>query len=87
VTTTLKVLATALVLYLLLGAWFAAGAQPQQLWACPAPEEPHAQILQDQRLSPECRPTVTTRDRVEQFTAATVFGIPFTIIKAVNGGA
>jgi hypothetical protein len=86
VTTTLKVLATGMVLYLLLGAWFAAGAQPQQLWACPAPEEPHGRILRDEQLSPECRPTVTTRERVEQFTAAMAFGIPFTIIKAVNGG-
>jgi hypothetical protein len=86
VTTTLKVLGTALVLYLLLGAWFAAGAQPQQLWTCPAPEEPHGQILHDKQLSPECQPTVTTRERVEQFTAAMAFGIPFTIIKAVNGG-
>ena len=85
-TTTLKVPATALVLYLLLGAWFAAGAQPQQLWACPAPQEPQGETLHHQRLSPECQPTVTTRDRVEQFTAAMVFGIPFTIIKAVNGG-
>lgn len=85
-TNTLKVLVTALVLYLLLGALFAASAQPQQLWACPAPKEPHGEILHYKRLSPECEPTVTRSERVKQFAAATVFGIPFTVIKAVNGG-
>jgi len=56
------------------------------MWACPAPREPHGEILHYKRLSPDCEPTVTTGNRVKHFAAATVFGIPATIAKAVNGG-
>ena len=85
VTTAPKTLAAPVVLYLLLGVLFAVEAQPQQLWACPAPREPHGEILHDKRFSPECEATVTAGDRAKHFAAATVFGIPAAIIKGANG--
>ena len=83
---TARVLAAGVALYLALGVWFAMLTQPQQLWACPAPEEPHGEILHSEKVSPECDATVTTGDRARHFALATVLGIPFTIVKAVNGG-
>lgn len=79
-----KGLGALLATYLLLGMMFAVSAQPQQMWVCPAPKEPHGTISYDTRRSPECRASVTPEDRIEHFVFATVFGIPAVVIKGLN---
>jgi hypothetical protein len=73
--------------YLVLGLVFGLSTMPQQTYVCAAPQEPHGEITYGGLDGPprdDCRPTVTTADRVQWVGLATVLWMPLAALKGYS---
>ncbi|WP_165110287.1 hypothetical protein [Nocardioides turkmenicus] len=75
-------------IYLAAGLAFSINTQPDQMWTCPDPSQPHGTMtygsLSDVPNDDDCRPTVSTADRFRWTAFATPAWLPLVAAKGLS---
>ncbi len=78
-----RFLVVAVIGYLTIGLVVALRTMPQQMYVCPAPEEPHGEVTYGGLDAPprdDCRPTETTGDRLTWMAVVTPLWLPGAVV-------
>jgi hypothetical protein len=85
-----RALVVSLLVYIALGAVFAASTMPDQMWVCPDPQSPSGEVAYGGLSEPpqdNCRPTVTAGEQLRWVAFATPVWLPLVVAKGLSNAA